>query len=128
MFVQKLTKDDILLISKMILESVKTNKAEIKNYFKFSRISFNSYCVSFDFCDENSEENWIHFFDYEIKSNFVYTQKDLNELTLIYKKFMYRKFGMKYLEEMKGATEDKYIKEAERVISVINKEIEDIIK
>lgn len=128
MFIQKLTKDDIMLISKMILQHERSDTSHIEDYLKFSRISYCKECVSFDFCDKESEENWIHFYDYELESNFVYTKKDMDELALIYKRFMHKKFGRKYIEEMKREVADKFNKKYNSTMAELDKKIDDIVR
>lgn len=128
MFVEKLTKDDILFISKIVLEYVKANDAELYKYFKSSRISYGRDCVSFDFCDNQSEENWIHFYDYELKSNFIYTKKDMYDLTILFKSFMYKKFGQTYIDEMRKRVKEKYNREYDSIVAELDKEISEIVK
>ncbi len=101
MFVQELTEEDVLLLSINILENVAKDKNKLDFYLENSEVFVGEEYASFSFHNEFFDERKIWFYDFEVKADFVHNKNDEGILNLLYGKFMYKKFGEKYIEAMR---------------------------
>lgn len=106
MFIQQLTDYDIKEISDILIKqfNLRRNKATIDHTFEIDKTDNNEYELTIARYEEFNQYRYVtrelcHISDFNfISDNAFLKQKDL---TIEYTKFMYKKFGEKYLNALK---------------------------
>ena len=92
MFLQNLTNDEIKSIIEMTICVAKTtDKVKIQEMLKDCQITNSSGDVIRVIFAGEWEDEWLHIYDFEIRSSFIYTKTDSKQINVQFQKSMYKK-------------------------------------
>ena len=125
MFIEKLANEDLEKIFYNLIKIIEKNEVKIREYFKNSKIRMNENAIIIEF-NTGTEWEYCYLKDFRasVSLNFNYDK----QITSIYRKFMYNKFGNNYYNQMRDFYKKDIVKKYDKELEKLSTELNEMIK